>query len=94
MKLTVLNDRARVAVPAFRVRDQSLRSGVTMEPNAKSLVTAVELANEAGMDPKRFRVALRAARLSWHRLGERWEAERGGQREAEMRAVLKSLAKS
>lgn len=41
------------------------------------VITAVEMAEASGIDPKRLRAALRAANLQWHPHNGRWEAVRG-----------------
>lgn len=53
--------------------------------------TAADMARAAGVDPKRFRAALRSAGLAWHREGTPWNVEIGGPRHRQMEAVLQSL---
>ena len=55
------------------------------------LITAVEMANANGVDPKRFRAALRAAGLGWHSHNGRWEVMRGSSQHADMENVMASL---
>jgi len=55
------------------------------------LITAVEMAREAGIPEKAFRTALRKANLSWHRHNEPWEVSRDSKEHADMRAVLATL---
>lgn len=55
------------------------------------LITAVEMANANGIDPKRFRAALRAAGLGWHSHNGRWEVMRGSSQHADMDNVMARL---
>ena len=55
------------------------------------LITAVEMARGAGIDPKRFRQALRDEGLDWHAWNERWTVEEGSQEHRDMLRVLKRL---
>ncbi|QQN74043.1 hypothetical protein [Croceicoccus sp. YJ47] len=55
------------------------------------LITAVDLAIASGMDPKRFRVALRAASLDWHPNNGRWEVVRGSDEHQDMELVMAQL---
>lgn len=58
------------------------RSGIT---------TAVEMAQAAGIDPKRFRSALRGASLKWHAHNGSWVVQVGSSQHAEMQRVLDTL---
>ncbi|WP_205700597.1 hypothetical protein [Croceicoccus sediminis] len=55
------------------------------------LITAVEMANANGINPKRFRAALRAAGLGWHSHNGRWEVMRGSSQHADMENVMARL---
>ena len=55
------------------------------------LITAVEMANANGVDPKRSRAALRAAGLGWHSHNGRWEVMRGSSQHADMENVMARL---
>jgi hypothetical protein len=55
------------------------------------VVTAVEMANESGIDPKSFRAALRAQKFHWHAHNARWEVESGSHENEQMRRVLIAL---
>lgn len=55
------------------------------------LITAVEMANANGVDPKRFRAALRAAGIGWHSHNGRWEVMRGSSQHADMENVMARL---
>ena len=55
------------------------------------LVTAVDLALAVGIDPKRFRGALRAAKFPWHHHNMPWEVLEGSDQHFQMIAVLRSL---
>jgi len=54
-------------------------------------VNAVDLARAAGIDPKRFRHALRDANLPWHGQYERWIVTEGGPEHQDMERVLSVL---
>ncbi len=54
-------------------------------------VEAADMAYAVGIDPKRFRHALRDAKLSWHEHEERWVVRRGSSQHKDMQSVLKSL---
>lgn len=45
-----------------------------------------------GIDPKRFRAALRAASLEWHPHNGRWEVVRGSDQHQDMERVMAQLA--
>ena len=55
------------------------------------LVTAAEMARERGIDPKRFRAALRAADLGWHVHGGGWTVQRDSSEHADLKRILASL---
>lgn len=55
------------------------------------LITAVDMANANGIDPKRFRAALRAAGLGWHPHNGRWEAMRGSDQHQDMETVMAQI---
>lgn len=55
------------------------------------LVTAVEMARAAGIDPKRFRRALRAEKFPWHTHGAHWTVEDGSLHHRAMERVLRDL---
>lgn len=54
--------------------------------------TAADMARSAGIDPKRFRVALRRANFAWHRHNDPWEAWVGSDEHRDMQGVLTSIA--
>jgi len=54
-------------------------------------VPAVDIARVHGVDPERFRAALRKAQLPWHRLTEPWTVNRGSSEHADMERVLREL---
>lgn len=56
------------------------------------LITAVDMAVANGIDPKRFRAALRAASLEWHPHNGRWEVVRGSDQHQDMEQVMAQLA--
>ncbi len=55
------------------------------------VITAVEMAEATGIDPKRLRAALRAARLQWHPHNGRWEVVRGSDQHRDMERVMARL---
>ena len=55
------------------------------------LITAVDMAIASGIDPKRFRAALRAASLDWHPHNGRWEVVRGSDQHQDMERVMAQL---
>ena len=54
-------------------------------------VSAVEMAKAAGIDPKRFRQALRDEEFDWHIHGASWTVNRGGPDHLDMERVLRRL---
>ncbi|MGD9508273.1 MAG: hypothetical protein AB7I59_11330 [Geminicoccaceae bacterium] len=54
--------------------------------------TAAEMARLHGIDPKRFRAALRRAGLQWHSHNERWEVGIGSPERQDMERILAALA--
>ena len=59
-------------------------------PNAED-ITAVEMAQEADINPKAFRHALRRKHLSWHHHNARWTVRRGSREHRAMKQVLDGL---
>ena len=59
------------------------------------IVTAAELARDAGIDPKRLRRELRLAegsgKITWHRKWDRWAAPLGSPEHHDMERVLTDL---
>jgi hypothetical protein len=55
------------------------------------LVTAVDMAQSANIDPKAFRAALRAARLRWHQHNAPWAVARGSEEHRDMERVLATI---
>jgi len=53
--------------------------------------TAVEMARTHGVDPKRFRAALRAAGLGWHSHNGRWEVVVDSPEHGDMERVMSTL---
>lgn len=60
-------------------------------PDWSGFTTAVEMARAAGIDPKRFRSALRGACLRWHAHNGSWEVRVGSAQHADMQRVLDTL---
>jgi len=50
------------------------------------------MAKEAGIDPKRFRQALRDERFSWHAHNERWIVKAGSDEHKAMQSVLHKIS--
>ncbi|HTX75750.1 MAG TPA: isoleucine--tRNA ligase [Terracidiphilus sp.] len=78
-----------------RVIDLFEREGAeawhTAEMHSRTQITAIEMAREANIDPKRFREALRDENLGWHDPFERWTVETTSQEYEDMRRVLNGL---
>ncbi|WP_262030719.1 hypothetical protein [Microvirga sp. Mcv34] len=55
------------------------------------MITAQEMAKEAGVDPKLFRAELRDSRFHWHQHNDRWEVVYGSSEHNEMKAVLDQI---
>jgi hypothetical protein len=49
------------------------------------------MARAAGVEPKAFRKALRAAKLPWHQPNARWTVPKNSRQEAEMAQVLSEM---
>jgi len=56
------------------------------------MTTAVDMAKEAGIDPKRFRQALRDEHFRWHQRNDRWTVELRSNEHKAMQQVLDKLA--
>lgn len=54
-------------------------------------ITAIQMATQAGINPKAFRQALRKADLSWYVRYGRWKAPRDSPKHAEMQRILEGL---
>jgi hypothetical protein len=50
------------------------------------------MAKQAGIDPKRFRKALRDERFSWHNNNDRWTVDVGSEQHMAMERVLRKLS--
>jgi hypothetical protein len=59
--------------------------------NENGMITSDEMADEAGVDRKAFRHALRNQGFSWHTHGGRWEVEVGSPEHQSMLEVLATL---
>ena len=57
-------------------------------------VEAADMARHAGIDPKKFRQALRDAELAWHKHGGRWKVFRDSPEHKDMLSVLNSLTQT
>jgi hypothetical protein len=55
------------------------------------LITAIEMADAAGVNQKTFRQALRDQHFSWHRHNAPWEAEEGSPNHRDMVRVLATI---
>jgi len=56
-----------------------------------STITAIEMANQASVNPKSYRAALRIENFPWHDPHKRWIVLRGSTEHAEMLRVLNQL---
>ena len=54
--------------------------------------TAVDMAKQAGVNPKRFRAALRSKNFSWHEHSARWTVDIGSPEHAAMEQVLRRVS--
>lgn len=54
-------------------------------------ITAAEMARTHGIDPKRFRAALRNAGFGWHSHNGRWEVDVGSPQHLDMEGVMVKL---
>jgi hypothetical protein len=57
-------------------------------------ITAVDIAIANGLDPKRYRQALRNANLGWYQWGARWSVIEGSAEHRDMLLVLESICGS
>ena len=57
-----------------------------------AVTTAVDMAKEAGIGPKRFRQALRDEHFRWHQHNNRWTVELGSNEHKAMLQVLDGLS--
>ena len=55
-------------------------------------ITAIEMANQANIDPKVFRQALRGENFDWHKPSDRWTVELGSDHHMAMLGVLRTLS--
>jgi hypothetical protein len=56
-----------------------------------NVITAVQMARAHGIDPKRFRAALRQARIPWHAHNARWVVGISSPEHKDMERVLATL---
>ena len=61
---------------------------------AKNMISAVDMADAVGVDPKAFRGALRAADLAWRRQKASWIVKRDSPQHEDMKTVLANLLKA
>jgi hypothetical protein len=60
---------------------------------ATKKISAVDMANAVGIDPKAFRDALRSAGLAWHQPKASWIVKRDSPQHDDMKTVLANLIK-
>ncbi|MDO9710167.1 hypothetical protein [Paracraurococcus lichenis] len=58
------------------------------KPDRADLVTAAQMANEAGIEPRHFERKLRRAKLPWHVHDRSWTVRRGSPEHADLQRVL------
>jgi len=58
---------------------------------SEPLITAVEMARHAGIDPKAYRRALRSEGLRWHGHNDRWTVPQDSPEHDDMRRVLTKM---
>ena len=61
---------------------------------AKNTISAVEMADAVGVDPRAFMAALRAADLAWRRQKASWIVKRDSPQHEDMKTVLANLLKA
>jgi hypothetical protein len=61
---------------------------------AKNMISAVDMADAVGVDPKAFRGALRSADLAWRRQKAAWTVRRDSPQHEDMKTVLANLLKA
>jgi hypothetical protein len=64
----------------------------TVEGRVMATTSAVDMAKQAGIDPKRFRKALRDEHFSWHDHNDRWTVDIGSEQHVAMERVLRKLS--
>jgi hypothetical protein len=55
------------------------------------IITAVELARQAGVEPKAYRAALRKREFAWHLRNHPWSVKKNGPEHVEMVKVLRAM---
>ena len=70
---------------------EGIDQGRSQMTRKTTITSAVEMARPRGIDPKRFRAALRGAGLQWHSHNGRWEVRIGSAEHADMMRVLDTL---
>ena len=61
---------------------------------ATDKISAADMANAVGVDPKAFTEALRAAGLAWHQNKAPWVVKRDSPQHDDMKTVLVNLLKA
>ncbi len=56
------------------------------------MTRAVDMAKQVGIDPKRFRAALRKENFEWHKHNDRWTVVIGSIEHAAMVCVLRDIS--
>jgi 3-hydroxyisobutyrate dehydrogenase-like beta-hydroxyacid dehydrogenase len=56
------------------------------------MARAVDMAKQVGIDPKRFRAALRKENFAWHKHNDRWTVVIGSFEHAAMERVLREIS--
>ena len=54
--------------------------------------TAMDMANQGGMRPEKFRDALRKEHFAWHEHNDRWTVEIDSVEHEEMKRVLRKMS--
>jgi hypothetical protein len=83
-------ETAKLGIASGNARQRD-RKQMNKRPPTLDVTTAVEMARQAGVDPKRFRAALRDARLGWHPYNGRWDVVVGSPEHRDMEMVLKGI---
>tara|TARA_R110002110_G_scaffold285066_1_gene499391 strand:+ start:222 stop:413 length:192 start_codon:yes stop_codon:yes gene_type:complete len=61
---------------------------------AERLITAVDMANATGIDPKKFRQALRQEQLPWHGHNDPWVVPIDSPKHRDMQRVMRKVIAS
>jgi hypothetical protein len=76
---------SRIALQDYRI---PARTPICLAQSMEGqMISAIEIARDAGIDPKAFRAKLREEGFAWHEPWERWSVAVGSKEHAAMLAV-------